>query len=51
MKNLVFRSRNPVIQVKEFEILGFSRIEFEILGFSRIEFEILGFSIENLIFN
>ena len=47
--NLVFRSKNPVFQIKNFEILGFLHIEFEILGNSteipniQKRCEILGF--------
>ena len=40
-ETLVFQSKNPVSQIKNFEILGFAHIEFEILGISS---EILGFS-------
>ena len=34
MKDLVFRLKNPVFQIKKFEILRFSDAEFEILGIS-----------------
>ena len=33
-KNLWFRSKNFLFQIKDFDILGFAYIEFEILGIS-----------------